>query len=456
MKRPFTIVVAALVSFAAFAGLRDDYAQQWPLILGRDDAGAYRVTLDREVYRALHSMHVRDVVVANADGIPVPTALFAAEQPLARAPRTVDLPWFVLPAQVAGAAQDITLISERNADGSVRAITARASGAATPENDSGGWLIDASRLREPVRALTLGWTTKEDKLDAGVRVEGSDDLRNWRVLNARAQLVDLSQAGRRLRQDRVEVDAQARYLRLLPLQPATALQITSVRAELAPPPVVLDWQWEQVAGRRTVGKDGVVAFEYRVEGRFPFERADLQLPGNSTGKWTLDSRDDDQAPWRPAAAAWMAYRVEGEAASQSPPQPLRGVVRDHYWRLTPDSGAPVAAPALKLGYRPEVTVFLAQGKRPYALLAGSARATRADAPLPQLVDALRRQRGEDWQPAPAYLGRMHVLAGERALMPTPTQRDWKSWLLWAVLALGALLVAGFAISLLRGAKPAKD
>ena len=28
-------------------------------------------------------------------------------------------------------------------------------------------------------------------------------------------------------------------------------------------------------------------------------------------------------------------------------------------------------------------------------------------------------------------------------------RDWTSWLLWAVLALGALVVAGFALSLLR-------
>lgn len=456
MKRPLTVVLAALASFAAFAGLRDDYAQRWPLILGRDDAGAYRVALDREVYRTLRSMHVRDVAVANAEGQPVPTALFAAEQPLARAPRTVELPWFALPARAASATQDITLISERNADGSVRAITARASAIATPERESGGWLIDASRLREPVRALTLDWTTAEDNLDAGVRIEGSDDLRDWRVLNARAPLVDLSQAGRRLRQDRVEVDARSRYLRLLPLRPASAWQLTSVRAELTPPPVVLDWRWERITGRRVVGKDGAVAFEYRIEGRFPFERADLQLPGNSTGRWRLDSRDDDEAPWRPAAAAWMAYRVEGDAASQSPPQPLRGVVRDHDWRLTPDGGEPVDVPVLRLGYRPEVVVFLAQGTPPYALLAGSARATRTDAPLPQLVDALRRQRGKDWQPAPAYLGDKHVLAGERALTPLPPQRDWKSWLLWAVLASGALLVAGFAVSLLRGAGTAKS
>ena len=106
-------------------------------------------------------------------------------------------------------------------------------------------------------------------------------------------------------------------------------------------------------------------------------------------------------------------------------------------------------PMLRLGYRPEVVVFLAQGKAPYALVAGSARARRADAPLPQLVDALRTQRGQDWQPADATLGPMQALAGNAALTPAPVERDWKAWLLWALLVGGALIVAGFAFSLLK-------
>ena len=33
---------------------RDDYASQWPLALERDEGGAYRVVLDRDVYRQVH------------------------------------------------------------------------------------------------------------------------------------------------------------------------------------------------------------------------------------------------------------------------------------------------------------------------------------------------------------------------------------------------------------------
>ncbi|MFT4247186.1 MAG: DUF3999 family protein, partial [Pseudomonas sp.] len=39
------------------------------------------------------------------------------------------------------------------------------------------------------------------------------------------------------------------------------------------------------------------------------------------------------------------------------------------------------------------------------------------------------------------------LAGAQALQPA---RDWKTWLLWGLLVLGALVIGGFALSLLRG------
>ena len=104
---------------------------------------------------------------------------------------------------------------------------------------------------------------------------------------------------------------------------------------------------------------------------------------------------------------------------------------------------------MKLGYRPEVVVFLAQGTPPYALVAGSARAVRGDAPLPRLVDAMRASKGEDWQPMPATLGLPTDLAGRAALERPTTPEDWKRWLLWILLVVGAAIVAGFAITLLR-------
>ena len=443
----------ALLPLAAFAGLRDDYAQQWPLALSDADAGAYRTVLDRTVYQQLQSPALQDLVVVNADGVAVAASLFDATQPLAQPANAVEVPWFALPSSNASQSGDIASISEIAADGSLRRVVM--TGASAVGGSTGNeFLIDTSRLREPVQALQVTWAAGQAPFDRSYRVSASDDLKSWRVVQEEGHLVELENNGARVFKDRIELEgAHAKYLRMAPLQKSQAvLSLTKVRAELVPAPASESWQWEEIAGKRVAGKDGTDSFQFQVQGRFPFERADVVLPGNSSNEWTLQSRDDEKAAWRSASGSWMAFQLEGDASSRSAPQPLNQLNRDRYWRLVPHDAVGAAVPALRLGYRPEVVVFLAQGGAPYALLAGSARGKRAAAPLPQLVDALRAQRGRDWQPADAALGPMQALAGTAALTPAPVERDWKAWLLWALLVGGALIVAGFAFSLLK--KPA--
>lgn len=426
-----------------------DYRQQWPLTLSRDDAGAYRVVLDEAVYRAAHRDSLGDIDIFNAQGQALPSALFTAEQPVAQAARKLELPWFPLPARPSDQGGDIRLLAERDANGVVRRIEAQVSGD-KEEKAAGEWLIDASRLHEPVIALQLDWSQGQQPLEAAYRVEGSDDLRQWRTLNPRATLVDLSRGGERLQQRRIPLDGSARYLRLVPLQGQVMPALTGVVAELAPPSAVPDWQWRELTGRR-VSEQGRDYFEFELDGRFPVDRIDVALPDNSAVEWTVQSRDSAEGAWTYRAGPWMAYRLQGEGQdSRSDAQALSSPVRDRYWRLSARQPVGEALPALRLGYRPEVMVFLAQGQSPYALAAGSARAQRAQVPIPALLGALREQRGAQWQPAPAYLGGDAApLAGEQALQPAPVERDWKAWLLWALLIGGALIVAGFASSLLR-------
>lgn len=445
----------ALLPVAVFAGVRDDYARQWPLTLGQEAAGAYRVELDRSVYQQLQSPQLKDLEVINAAGVAVAASLFDADQPLAKSTTRVDVPWFPLPLDSTPQSRDITSISEIAADGSLRRVVMQGSGESTPDQASNEYLIDTSRLQQAVQALQVTWAAGQAPFDRLYRVTASDDLKHWRTVQEEGHLVELQNNGERILKDRIELDqVKARYLRLVPLQKnQRALALTGVRAELVPLSVEQAWQWEEIKGTRVVEQDGGEVFVYKIDGRFPFQRADVLLPGNSSNEWILKSRDSEEAEWQFAAAPWMAFQVEGGGtASRSPPQPLEGLNRDRYWRLLPKQAIQGEVPVLKLGYRPEVVVFLAQGNAPYALVAGSARAQRAEAPLPQLVEALRAQRGASWQPATATLGEGVALAGEQALVPAPVERDWKAWLLWALLIGGALIVAGFAFSLLK--KPA--
>ena len=454
MKRLLWLtLLPALAAAAQVEQHADDYARQWPLTLQSQDAGAYRVVLDREVYRSATLPSLRDIDVRNAAGAAVPAAVFSPAQPLAQASMQRAIPWFPLPRDQAGPGRDITLISERDADGTLRRVEARVG-----ESDNAGtqplanaWLIDASQIHSRIVALHLAWPASAAALEVAYQVEGSDNLRDWRILQARAQLLDLTRDGQRLQQRRVPLDGQAKYLRLSPLQVDAVLPLAGVSAELATPAVEQAWQWEALRGRKMV-ENGRTFYTFTLDGRFPISRADVVLDANAAGEWTLESRDVDDRPWQQRAGPWVAFQVgAGDRGDRSAEQVLGDIARDRQWRLS--SRAPInGVPVLRLGYQPEVMVFLAQEPPPFSLVAGSARASRAEAPLPQLVDAIRTRRGGDWQPATATLGSPAELAGDQALQPAPAQRDWKSWLLWVLLVLGAAVVAGFATSLLRQPK----
>ncbi len=451
IRKTLLVLCAMATSLVAVAGTPADYATQWPLTLGRDDGGAYRVSLDETVYRQLRDPQLRDLVVLNRDGTAVPTALFAPDAPLAKPAQRVVVPWFALPAPPAeGGVQGWELVSQADADGRLSHVEARITSQTAATLPRNALLVDVSRVREAIVALELQWQPVE-ALDLGYRVEASDDLEHWQPLATRGRMIDLQREGRRLLHRRIELYGllphyqKARYLRLTPDRSDQPVAITGVSVELAAARAAPVPMWIELAGQRS-GSDPARTFEYELDGRFPVQQVDVALAGNHAVEWRLESREDADAPWRLRAGPWMAYRVDAAGSgSRSPARALGEAVRDRHWRLRANTDVP-DAPTLRLGYRPEAVVFLAQGTAPYMLAAGSARAQRADAPIPQLIAELRSLRGADWQPSPAYLGAPKALAGDAALQP---QRDWTSWLLWIVLVLGAVIVAGFAFSLLR-------
>lgn len=445
MRTFLAICLLGPVAALAQAPQPAPYATRWPLALSGEQAGAYRVVLDREVYATTAWPDLRDVDVLDAHGRPVAAALFAPEQPTALPARRIAVPWFPLPAPPQDAGAPARVSAQFGEDGRIVRIEAANAAAAGP---SRAFLVDLSGVRADPEALEITWDPGTPR-EARYRVEGSRDLQDWETLQARVTLVELQRGSQRLLRDEVPVRAGFRYVRLVPLDASPALPIREVRVRLDVVHLRQAVQWSELRGRR-VSEHGTDGYVYESDGRYPIALADLAMDDYAVGEWMLESRDAADAPWRLRAGPWVAYRVGGDRQTASPEQPLAsGIVRDRHWRLRSRGALPPQAPRLRLGYRPEVMVFLAQGTPPYALVAGSAVARREAVPMPALVDALRRDRGEDWQPAPAYLAPPAPLAGAAALTPPPTPRDWKAWLLWGLLLLGAGLVVAFAFSLLR-------
>ncbi|KAF1014582.1 MAG: hypothetical protein GAK31_02069 [Stenotrophomonas maltophilia] len=452
---PMLLLAGLVMAAGAMAQSGDDYraryAEQWGLDMPGAPAGAYRVTLTPEIYRRAWSPQLADVQVFNAAGQAVPAALLAPDQPLAQPPQQQEAPWFVLPPLDARQRNDLQLLTERDTDGRVRRVEARL-GDGSDARSAGGWLVDASALHEQrIAALLLDWGDGAQPLQAQVQVDASDDLQQRHPLLGSAPLVDLQQGGKRLLQRRLPVEAGARYLRILPPGSAALPALQGMQVELPPTRAALPWQWLSLAAT-PAGKGN---YTFTAEGRFPVGQANVETADNSLVQWTLYSRDDEDAPWQQRAGPWIAYQLgqdgQGAAAQQSGPQALGGSHRDRYWRLQAASGDSATPPTLRLGYQPEVMVFLSQGAGPYALAVGSATAQRVDAPVGTMIEQLRQRNDPAWQPTQVQVqGAVQPLAGNAALSPA---RDWKAWLLWALLGAGVLVVGGLALSLLRQ-KPA--
>ena len=143
--------------------------------------------------------------------------------------------------------------------------------------------------------------------------------------------------------------------------------------------------------------------------------------------------------------SFVAFRLGNNGEEVRHVAPPVNRVRDRQWRVA-SKPALAKAPTLQLQYRPERFVLLAQGPRPYTLVAGSVRAAREDYPVQAALAA------SNTPPQPATLGEGSEAGGAAAMAPKRGE-DWQRWVLWAVLALGACLVLLVSLRVLRQPKP---
>lgn len=442
-----------LLSGAAGAGQRSDYAQEWPLRLAREDGGAFRVVLSEAMYRAVYDAQLADIEVFNAAGDSLPATLLGPEGASAQEwPRQrLAVPWFLLPQDISSDAGDWNLRAERDAQGRVLRVDASLApghDADTPREV----LLDLSQNRAPLAALRLDWADDAAAFRASLVLSASDDLQHWHRIGE-STVADLRNGPERLRRDRIDLGSTRsfRYLRLATSSGALP-PLQAVHAEAAPPPPEPEWRWLSVSGE-AVREGESVHYRYHAAARIPAQQLDVRAgAGNSVATWRVASRDDEAAAWISRAGPWTGYRVaSGDAVESSTPQRLTAPVRDRLWRVDVTS-PPARPPSLVLGYRPEVLVFLAQGEGPYTVAAGSATARRRDAPIGTLLDALRRRHGADWKPYPAVPESARTISGDAALVPPPARPrdvDWRQLLLWIVLVGGTLLVVAMALTLLK-------
>lgn len=428
---------------AAQADTSSDYAYAFPLDT-KASAEAYRIVLSPEVYAAVNpSAQLRDMVVVNGLGRAVP---FGALPPVPPAEHKRSLDARLLPVPPDAVSHN-TMLVERGTDGGI--VISQPANQAAPSLPR-WWLFDAGRAMT-LDSLALVSESLQQDFQIHVALEGSDDLRQWRTVASDAGLVRVRGESDEVEQLTIQVDGSEpyRYYRMRLVDGDVDWSTSHA------PMVHLEGSYTDAAAERdsqlqwlVAGNTGAMGtdYDYVLPAALPVEAIKVQLPAAHAA-----ARVHLQLTPEQGALAWFdvstldlvrAGGKGGDAVAHLTPRATRHVRLHSETPLT-------AAPVVSVGWVPPQYVFMAEGGAPYRLLAGSYAAKRGDYPMEQVLDRLHGQHGADWLPPVAVLGARVDAAGEQALQAPKVPFDWTRSLLWGVLVVGALAVAGMALSLLR-------
>jgi hypothetical protein len=452
---PWLLLSLALAGSAAAVALQPkDFARQWQVLAPCPQApaagtsaceGAFAVTLDESVYRQVRRADLGDIAAFNAAGEALPFGPMPAEY---RAPATQwrEAAWFLLPPSVLQPSEDLQLHVTRGSDGELSLDATLKHGPAGAPQDI---LLDVREEERTVEALIVEPAMDSPDFSVQVAVEASDDLETWRVVEDSATLAHLRQGGQALLRSRIEfAPERTDYLRLRLLDGRVGIPARVVRLLLREPGPATAVQPRARIAADFVRQEGR-AYVYRLPARVPVDRVDVELgDDNAISSFSVSAREPGEKYWA-YVGQLEAFRLRA-AGVQLDNEPLDiGATRRLEWRI--ESSTELArTPVLEFSYRPERWLLLTHGAGPYVVAAGSNSRRGGEFPLSALLGQVRGKFGRDWQPAPAALGAMQTAGGDAALSAYDPESK-RTWLLWAVLLVAAVVVIAMVLRLLKAA-----
>lgn len=453
-----------LAADAPDAANAKSYAVRIP-VTPAPDAPLQRLLLPAEALVRLQSPAYADLRIFNAAGQPVPMALASVPTPTSTQEHSVKLPAYpILGAEGAAAAglEGLSLrIEERQGKRVVQLNTTGTSttaSAAAPQKVLGA-LLDARKLKEPVASMTL-----DADLPVGqpvtFNVQASKDLKNWRPLaDTVLYRADASASAASLGDTRLDLsmaDLRDHYLRI-----SWGAAAVTVRGA-----TLLTSQSTAVRQRVSVTMaTPALTNAHELSFALPFATPVAALRITPQGSNVLVpirvlGRNHREQPWALLASS-VVYRLGAAGKEQaSGPVDLQGAsVREV--KIEADAKTPgfAAAPEITLQFEPAQLVFLASGQGPFTLAAGQKGAAAAFLPMASLIPNYQASQENALPLAQADVAKADVTGGGLAgpLVAGSPQGDGlptRSLVLWGILLLGVLALAGMAWGLLKQTKKA--
>ena len=424
----------------------------------------YQSTLPKEVYQQSRVNDLQDLTISNAAGEQVPYALLPYDALHAQTATTQDtksLSFFPLKESNLSNLGELTVQIEKIAnEASSMKITTKSFDIAPNDTSIGGktiYLVDVGKKHPPLQTLSLDWQGSTNVLIT-VDVLASDDLKNWSNAG-HGVLLKTSADGKALRQDKIHLDraTEARYLQLRYSDNST-FSVTKINAEYnsvrSLSPAIL-WQNMLFLNREQDDKKGVINLDFESLGRYPATHLQVKLPQTNTiTNASIFVRNKNDAPWQYLTTISL-YRMDKSGKSYTNLDILLNKTASRFWRLQfnqANGGIGQENPSLMLGWLPQTVVWNARGQAPFTLKIGENPAIVNTVPVTSLVADYKAEKVLQLPNATLSITESKINNVNQTAMQTnawTSAPDYKSWLLWAGLFLGVLLLAGMAYSLIK-------
>jgi hypothetical protein len=439
----FILIMVPSLALAA-ADSPQDFAYGMAIHADGQEA-LYEVEIPPVLYRGVSRKDLGDVRIFNGQGEVVPHALKPRAVTSTEGSRVVSLPVFPLMGQADAKLEDLLVRIDKRSNGTIVSVHGGTKASAA-KRQLRGYLLDASALKQSVKALRFEWQSDTEGFVGKVRVEGSDDLSAWNRLVDHAAMVQLTFGGHRLEQNRVDLRAaKYRYFRISWPENQKPLESLRAFAELTASTISARRVWQKITGESVSGKTGEYSFD--IGGPFPFDRLRIELPQvNSLVQVQILARDKSAEEWHPVTSA-IAYRLRNREAEVTSPEILLASGGQRYWLLRVDQkggGVGAGVPAIEIGWVPQMLIFASRGNGPFLLAYGNSRAKASVFAIDSLIPGYKTDA--EFRVKSATLGEPTTLAGPARLR---AQMDYKKWAVWMVLLLGVAALGWMAYRLFR-------
>lgn len=428
----WVLLLAPVGALSAETDVPGDYAFRAPITVARG-APLQRLPLPAAALIRLQQPDYADLRVFDADGRSQPIALLPA-----RAPELARRNTVLTPLPILGAPGSLTVTGlGLRVDASGEARIVRVDGKVAPSTGAAavlGTLLDTRPAKGPATELALDVDVPRQQPVTFV-IEGSADLRRWSWItdhvvyrspgDPRRVVIPLDTAG-----------VLDRYLRITwraatPLLAPVAVTAASVATTTAAtlPPIVAT-----ITGARLIDPRDLrfsLPFATSIAAVRIIPAGDALIPVRILG------RNDDEQPWT-LLGAGAAYRLTRPGTVDFGPAIALSIQVFRQIKVEADARTAgfAALPNIELVFEPRDIAVLQTGRPPFELAAGRQGARSALLPVSDLMTGTR-----DTDPATLPVA---VVQPSPAIVASTTENAKTvrlTWLLWAVLGAGTLLLA---------------